>query len=148
MTAPDDLDGRLASLQTMRHRDLRREWALVCKSKPPQGRSRELLMRGTAWQLQAKRFGGLAPETKRHLTRIAQSMERNPTYRITPKLKAGTVLVREWQGGRHEVQVLERGFSYRGEHYRSLSQIARSITGTRWNGRAFFGLKDNGEETG
>jgi len=147
MSAHEGLTDRLAALQTMSPHDLRGEWAIVCKCKPPQGRSREILLRGISWQLQAGRVGGLTPETRRHLMRIGQAMNRNPAHQVTPKLRAGTMLVREWQGRRYEVRVLEQGFEYRGSHHRSLSQIARAITGTRWNGRVFFGLKKRVEDT-
>ena len=94
-----------------------------------------------AWRVQAEAEGGLGAETRRALRRPVAAQSR-----AAPQPGGGTRLVREWQGVRHEVTVCEDGaFLYRGERHRSLSRIARAITGTRWNGPRFFGLRDEGE---
>ncbi len=94
-----------------------------------------------AWRIQADADGGLDAETRRALRRPIAAASR-----ATPQPSAGTKLVREWQGVQHEVTAApEGGFFYRGERYRSLSQVARAITGTRWNGPRFFGLRDEEE---
>lgn len=89
-----------------------------------------------AWRLQAERRGGLDIETRRALRRPIGERPR-------PLAALGVRLVREWQGEAHEVTVIgDRAFAYRGQTYRSLSMIAREITGARWNGPRFFGLRD------
>ena len=98
-------------------------------------RSRELLARLLAWRIQADAFGGLDATTIRLL-----KSDRLPAPRLT--LAPGMRLARDWQGRRHEVEVLEKGFAYAGTAYRSLSEVARVITGTRWNGLRFFGLRE------
>lgn len=97
-------------------------------------RSTELLSRLLAWRIQADAFGGLDAATIRFL----RSSPGTPAPR---SLMPGTRLAREWQGLRHEVEVLEEGFRHQGTTYRSLSEAARAITGTRWNGHRFFGLR-------
>lgn len=105
---------------------------------PPKLRSPELLRLMLTWRIQARAFGGLDSDTRRGL--------RRPTGEkghVVPS--GGTRLTREWQGVRHEVTALgEGGFLYDGERYQSLSQIARLITGARWNGPRFFGLRAEG----
>lgn len=113
---------------------LREEWQKRY-GEPPKMRSKELLARLLAWRIQADAFGGLDATTIRLLK--AESL---PPPR--PLLEPGMRLAREWQGRRHEVDVLEKGFRYEGADYRSLSEIARAITGTRWNGLRFFGLRE------
>lgn len=113
---------------------LRDEWRRRY-GEPPRMRSTELLARLLAWRIQSEALGGLDAATMRLL-----KCDRLPPPQ--PKLTAGTRLCREWQGRRHEVDVLETGFRYRGSTYRSLSEVARAITGTRWNGLRFFGLRE------
>lgn len=105
---------------------------------PPKLRSPELLRLMLAWRIQAQAFGGLDSDTRRGL--------RRPTGEKAQAIPSGgTRLTREWQGVRHEVTALgEGGFLYDGERYQSLSQIARLITGARWNGPRFFGLRVEG----
>ena len=88
-------------------------------------------------------MGGLAPAQRRHLADLAARLERDPETALSLplRIKPGTRLIRAWRGERHQVTVLEHGFEYRGERHGSLSAIARAITGTRWSGPAFFGLK-------
>ena len=86
---------------------------------------------GRVWSLQ------------RQLRQIALELQQTGRVRIYPRLKPGTRLMREWRGRSHEVQVLDDGFSWQGTHYRSLSAIARKITGTAWSGPLFFGLRSN-----
>jgi hypothetical protein len=89
--------------------------------------------------------GGLRPEPQRQLRRIAQEFKETgaATVRARRELKPGTRLMREWQGRTYEVLVLDDGFSWQNTRYRSLSAIARKITGTAWSGPLFFGLKPN-----
>jgi hypothetical protein len=95
------------------------------------------MIRAVAYKMQEHAFGGLPAATRRFLTAGAPSANALPR-----RLAPGTVLLREWQCVRHQVTVLERGVLYRGDRYRSLSEVARLITGSRWSGPLFFGLKD------
>jgi hypothetical protein len=99
-----------------------------------------------AWHLQAAAFGDLEPETRRRLKQLAKAGQRNGVPRASSAgLRPGTVLLREWQGVRHGVEVTRDGFLHAGKRYRSLSQVARAITGTRWSGPRFFGLPARAE---
>jgi hypothetical protein len=122
------------ALEALDLHDLRREWRKRY-GEPPKMRSRELLARLLAWRIQADAFGGLDPTT----IRLLNSDRVQPPK---PLLEPGTRLAREWQGRRYDVEILANGFRYGGTDYRSLSEIARAITGTRWNGLRFFGLRE------
>ena len=91
-----------------------------------------------AYEIQAKVHGGLPARTRRALKAVAKA-DGKPTSPVLPG--RGTRLVREWHGRLHEVEVMEEGYRYRGERHRSLSAIARAITGARWSGPRFFGIK-------
>jgi len=112
--------------------------------QPPRFRaSRELLILALAWEIQARKYGGLKPTVRRRMDRLAKAYLRSGSIDLDPALRyrPGTVLLREWKGTRHAVTILEEGYSYNGKNYGSLSQIAREITGSRWNGPAFFGFR-------
>ena len=133
---------KIAALQTLDTPALRRLWSEAFGGPPPKPMRRDLLLRAIAYHLQEQAQGGLRPITRRQLARAAQdlSSERRPVAgRLT--IKAGTRLLREWQGVIHEVMVREEGVRYRGQTWRSLSAVAREITGVRWSGPLFFGLK-------
>ena len=115
-------------LEALREEWLRREWG-----DPPKLRSPDLLRRMIASRIQAAAFGGLDPETKRLLKRGARG---RPTG-----LQPGVRITREWQGGTIEVEVIDGGFRYAGDQYPSLSAIASRVTGVKWNGPRFFGLR-------
>jgi hypothetical protein len=121
---------------------IREQWADATGTPPPRYISRTLLMRMLADRIQVAEYGGISAEMKRRLLRIAGAIGRGDPIADMParKLKPGTILVREWQGARHQVMVLEAGFTLDGQTYGSLSEVARHITGTRWSGPAFFGL--------
>jgi Protein of unknown function (DUF2924) len=129
--------------------ELRRQWRSLYKAEAPRHLSRELLVRAVAYRMQELARGGLRPEPQRQLRRIAQEFRETgaATIRARPELKPGTRLVREWQGRSYDVLVLDDGFSWQGMRYRSLSAIARQITGTAWSGPLFFGLKQNRSAT-
>lgn len=122
---------------------IREQWTAATNTPPPRYVSRSLLMRMLADRLQVAKHGGLSPETKRRLLKIATAVRNGEPVasQPTPSLRPGTMLVRDWQGSRHQVVVREGGFAFEGEIYHSLSEVARKITGTRWSGPAFFGLK-------
>jgi hypothetical protein len=112
----------------------------------PVNHGAHLLRRRLAYELQARTLGDLSAETQRRLRRLRQSFKADPQHKpmLRRPLKPGLVLTRSWQGVLHQVQVTDQGFDYRGERYRSLSEVARRITGTRWSGPLFFGLKKAG----
>ena len=135
----------LARLPELELSELRPQWRALYKSEASPHLSRELLLRAVAYRLQEVALGGLRPERQRQLRQIAQQFNETGEIRRRTRveLKSGTRLVREWQGRTYEVLVLDDGFSWQGTHYRSLSAVARKITGTPWSGPLFFGLKPN-----
>jgi hypothetical protein len=140
----DDLPGRSRA-------ELLDIWAQVVGKPPVHSASRELLVNTIAWHLQARQFGGLSPSVQRKLERLAAAIERGESIRpstATDRLRPGTTLERTWRGETLVVSVASDGFTYCGQRYRSLSEIARLITGTRWNGPAFFGLRQGDSKAG
>ena len=132
----------IAELQALDTPRLRALWEEASGRPPPKHTRRELLLRALAYQIQVQAFGGLRPTTRRRLARAADEIREGRTPSATPTaIKPGTRLLREWQGVTHEVIVLEDGVQYRGDTWASLSAVAREITGTRWSGPLFFGLK-------
>ena len=109
---------------------------------------RSFLIRAIAYRLQEQAFGGLKPSTRRLLARVAEEAAAGSSPKRPPVRKAetGTILVREWQGNAHRVTVLDDGVSFNGKRYRSLSEVAREITGSRWSGPRFFGLRSSAME--
>jgi hypothetical protein len=138
MTGGEDLGTALAGLaRASRHR-LAEHWGEYFGAPPPPRTSRSLLIRAVGYKMQERALGGLSARTRRRLL----SAERSASARRRRALRPGTVLVREWHGVGHQVTVLDKGVLYRGEQHRSLSQVARLITGARWSGPRFFGLKE------
>ena len=135
----------LSRLLTLDIGELRQQWRGLYKTQAPRHFSRELLVRAVAYRMQELARGGLRPEPQRQLRRIAQQFKKtgDATMPARAELKPGTRLMREWQGRTYDVLVLDGGFSWQGTRYRSLSAIARKITGTAWSGPLFFGLKPN-----
>jgi len=123
--------------------ELRQRWRGLYKAVAPPHLSRELLVRAVAYRMQELALGSLRPEPQRRLRQIAQDLKETGTARIRARreVKSGTRLMRQWHGCIYEVLVLDDGFSWQGTRYRSLSAIARTITGTAWSGPLFFGLK-------
>jgi hypothetical protein len=123
--------------------ELRQQWRALYKADASPHLSRELLVRAVAYRMQEAALGGLRPKRQRQLRHFAQQLKESGEGRIRsrPKLKPGTRLVRERRGRTYEVLVLDDGFSWQGTPYRSLSALARKITGTAWSGPLFFGLK-------
>lgn len=139
-----DLATELTRLPALPRQDLVQRWTEVVGRSPPKNASRWLLVNGVGWYLQAKVYGDLKPAVRRRLIAIAQAIERGEKPSgLKPKaqLRAGTTIVKEWRGASHTVTIVDGGFSYSGKTFKSLSEIARLITGTRWNGPAFFGLR-------
>ena len=138
---------RIADLEGQSVPDLRARWDVAFGHPAPRRTSRDLLLRALAYHIQATTHGGLSKATRKHLARLAagdpvRRVRKRPAVRLNP----GSRLIREWGGRVHQVTVLDRGFDYGGAHYRSLSHVARTITGTRWSGPAFFGLRGRSSE--
>jgi hypothetical protein len=139
----DEISATLEELPHLRTSKLRALWQeLFAKPVHPKVR-RDLMVPILAYRIQEKAFGGLKPSTRKRLQKLAAELETNPKAHLQPsrRLKSGVKLIRQWQGETHEVLVVDRGFDYRNKRYASLSEIARQITGTRWSGPLFFGLK-------
>lgn len=139
----EDLDERIAELQTLRRGKLLQEWERLWKRTPPKYISRVLLIRSIAYKLQEQIYGGLSPTCQKALNTLIKSAHKPKSRPIQSRgnIRSGTRLIREWKGELHEVIVSTDGYIHKGKTYKSLSQIAREITGSRWNGPAFFGLR-------
>ncbi len=139
----EGLTEKLAALADLDAVGLRAEWRRLYRSHPPRHIRRDLLVLAIAWKLQEKVYGGLTAAQKRRLAGIAEELKKGGDLSAGPaiRLKPGLRLVREWRGETHNVLVLEDGFEWNGQRRRSLSAIAREITGTRWSGPLFFALK-------
>ena len=137
---PAAIAAEIDRIRLLRLDALRRQWRLVFGRVPPAGLSKDLLGRMIAARLQERAFGGLDRDSLRFLESLAR-YERRPRRQLKP----GTVLVREYQGRRHTVTIVRDGFDWQGTTYRSLSAIARAITGTAWSGPRFFALQGAGD---
>lgn len=137
---------QLAALKKMSVRQLRDKWTTVFDT-PPVSFSRGNLEMRIGHRIQELSYGGLSRETRRMLNALADEVEgkapSRPTIGDLRSPVAGTRLVREWQGVEHTVTVLVEGFEWEGRTYKSLSAIARAITGTQWNGWRFFGIRES-----
>ena len=132
-----DVNERVAALAGLGRTALLDLWTSAFGPDVPPRLSRALLEKALAYEIQAKAFGGLPGRTRRAL-KAAVKADSKPASLVRPG--RGTHLVREWHGRLHEVEVLADGYLYRGQRYRSLSAIARVITGTKWSGPRFFAL--------
>ena len=133
----DHLEQELAALAKLDRAALLQRWRMAFGRDAPPRLSRALMEKAIAYDLQAKVFGGLPARTRRSLRATAKADGRSGMSNLPSR---GTRLVREWNGALHEVEVLEDGYLWRGARHRSLSAIARAITGTKWSGPRFFGL--------
>ena len=134
---------KLQELPCLSNPELLALWQeLFAKSAHPRLR-RNLMIPILAYRIQENAYGGLKPSTRQSLQKLAANLEQNrkAPLLLTLQLKPGTKLLRQFQGEIHEVLVVDEGFEYRGKRYESLSEIARQVTGTRWSGPLFFGLK-------
>jgi hypothetical protein len=133
----DDVARELAALTEMDRAALLQRWRRAFGREAPPRLSRTLMEKAIAYDLQVKAFGGLPARTRRALRAAAKADRKSALSKLPSR---GTRLVRAWHGTRHEVEVLEDGYLWRGARHRSLSAIARAITGTKWSGPRFFGL--------
>jgi hypothetical protein len=140
----DTVLARVAALKGMPMLDLKRQWRELCETEPPPYNRRFLESR-LAYRIQELAYGGLKPETVERLVALGEQLNGGKIgvrkTRADSRPIAGTQLIREWKGVDHHVTVRNDDFEYQGRPYKSLSAVARSITGTRWNGLVFFGLK-------
>ena len=140
----DNVLAHVASLKSTSTVDLRNQWRDLFQTEPPPYNRRFLESR-LAYRIQELAYGGLKPETVKRLEALARGVdEKNPLMRrirADQKPVSGTRLVREWRGVEHVVTVRDDGYEFQGTPYKSLSSVARAITGTRWNGWVFFGFK-------
>jgi len=153
--SPDEIERLKSEIERTKALDLdglRVQWRNVFAKRAPKALPRSLLVRALAYRVQADALGELDPDvlrvlvgfTARHAPLRCREREDGRSGAApsspSPRIKPGSVLVREWAGRVHRVTVLEVGFAWEGKTYRSLSHVARAITGTQWNGRRFFGM--------
>ncbi len=122
--------------------ELKRQWSEAWGMPPPPKISRTMLEKSLAFKLREQAGLGLTPELQQKLDRLVVAYKRNPAPLRELKVKSGTRLVRTWQGSQYDVLVREGGYEFQGRKFKSLSEIAKTITGTSWNGWRFFGIKD------
>jgi hypothetical protein len=138
------LASELAGLPDLDRGVLIEKWRTLYGTEPPCGVRNNFLMHAVAYRMQEHALGGLKPATRRFLEKASE--DDASRQRISPimNIKPGTRLLREWHGVTFEVIIMEDGVQCNGKHYRSLSEAARAITGARWSGPLFFGLKNQG----
>jgi hypothetical protein len=142
------IEAELHQLTGMPIAQLRLRYAQVFRSDPPKAFGPDLLRRSIAHRIQEKAYGGLSRSAQRLLDQMIKAYAAKPGGKIVlpRRIKPGSVLVREWKGKSHRVMVLADGFAYGGKTFGNLSEIAVLITGTRWNGPRFFGLRYKAQE--
>ena len=149
MTTHEPILARLAALKVMSVNELKSEWQALFDAPAPNN-SRTFLESRLAYRIQELIYGGPDKQTRRLLDLLADEVEGTLTRKAQiadPRNPlVGTKLIREWDGIAHTVTVLKEGFEWGGQRYKSLSAVARAITGTRWNGYRFFGLRERKRE--
>jgi hypothetical protein len=152
LTVPADpaVEAELDRLAVMPIAQLRVRYREVLRADPPKAFGPDLLRRSVAHRIQEKAYGGLSRTTQRLLDQMMKAFSAKPNVKIVlpRRIKPGSVLVREWKGRSYRVMVQAEGFAYDGKTFGNLSEIAGLITGTRWNGPRFFGLRSKTEESG
>ena len=145
LAVEDELD----RLPVMPIAQLRARYCEVFRSDPPKAFGPDLLRRSIAYRIQEKAYGGLSRSAQRLIDQMTKAYAAKPIGKIVlpRRIKPGSVLLREWKGKSHRVMVLADGFAYDGGTYTNLSEIAVLITGTRWNGPRFFGLRSKKQES-
>ena len=149
MTTHESVLAQLAALKTMSVNELKAEW-LILFDAPAPNNSRKFLESRLAYRIQELAYGGPDRETRRMLDLLADEVEGHSKRKhqiIDPRNPVtGTRLIREWEGVEQTVTVLKDGFDWQGRKFKSLSAVAREISGTRWNGYRFFGLRERKRE--
>jgi hypothetical protein len=143
------VEAELDRLAVMPIAQLRVRYREVFRADPPKAFGPDLLRRSVAHRIQEKAYGGLSRSAQRLLDQAMKAFAAKPNGKIVlpRRIKPGSVLVREWKGKSHRVMVLADGFAYGGSTFGNLSEIAGLITGTRWNGPRFFGLRSKAQES-
>lgn len=143
LSSPPTIPDKIAELKQLSIIDLQAQWTSIVGAPPPKNARREYLLRAVTHELQSRAHGGLSKSLRRALMKLAETKSSPDAHASsrTRSLKPGARLYREWKGQTHEVGIVEDGYQYQGKTFKSLSAIARKITGTRWSGPAFFGLK-------
>jgi hypothetical protein len=140
---PNPISQQLDSLSQLSKSGLRDVWKQLFKTAAPPHLRKDVIIPILGYRLQERAFGSLSADSRRRLRQLARAFESAPNAGIpcVPGIKPGTRLVRQWRDQVHVVTAEEKGYEYKGDRYQSLSEIARLITGTRWSGPLFFGLK-------
>lgn len=140
-----DIAAEMARLEALTNFELRGEWRRLHHMQPPKSLSRDLLLRGITYKIQERAFGGLSKSILRKLSASKPPLAEG--HKVSPRttVKPGTRLVREWNGDTYTVLVHADGVEWHGKRYRSLSVVAREITGAHWSGPRFFGLTSKNE---
>ena len=136
----ESISDRLRALLTQPRAELSVLWKQFFQSSSPPELRSGLMVRVLGHRIQEQCCGELSANSRRRLHELARAFEKG-TISSVSGIKPGTRLVREWRGQTHVVTIEEKGYEYKGSHYESLSEIARMITGTRWSGPLFFGVK-------
>ncbi len=133
----------LKDLETRGDDELKNRWRILYGTKPPQKIHRSLLIAAVAHRMQENALSALKSPVRRRLMQAANNpaTPRHSPHYSSLRPRVGTVLVRDWGGVTHQAKVLEDGILFRSKRYKSLSEVARVITGSRWSGPLFFGLK-------
>lgn len=141
---------QLAEIQQLPTSELKERWRELYETEPPAG-SRSYLVKRICYRVQELHYGGVSDATRAHLRKHLEDVGlanegTDPAHTAQRRAKngqpvAGTRFTREWHGERHEVTVVDGGFEYAGRPYRSLSAVAKAITGSHWNGPLFFGIR-------
>lgn len=139
----------IEELKSLSRNQLIQKWQELFELTPSPTVRREFLIKHLAWEIQVQSQGGYSSQAKKKIEALTEDLEQNKDIKAENiklksnilTIKAGTKLIREYQGVNHEVLVLDKGFEYNRKNYKSLSAIANEITNTRWNGKVFFGLK-------
>lgn len=140
------VSANLAVLSGLDRKELAARWQELYGATPPARTSQQLLFQAVSYRLQEQVAGGLKPSTRRFLEQVAKGDSCKTAASISAK--SGTRLLREWHGTTYEATVIDDGVLFQGKKYRSLSEVARAITGVRWSGPLFFGLKKKSGKKG
>jgi hypothetical protein len=143
------VEDELDRLAVMPIAQLRVRYREVFRTDPPKALGPDLLRRCIAHRIQEKAYGGLSPATLRLLNQLVRAAMAKPNGKLElpRRIKPGSELVRTWKGKTHRIMVMADGFAYDGKTFTSLSEIAFGITGTKWNGPRFFGLRSANRES-
>jgi Protein of unknown function (DUF2924) len=141
------VEAELDRLPNMPKAELRKRYRELFRTEPPKAFGPDLLRRSIAHAIQEKAYGGLPPSTRRLLDQLVKSASAKPNGRLElpRRIKPGSELLRTWKGKTYRVMAMADGFAHNGKTFASLSEIATAITGTRWNGPRFFGLRSSSD---